>query len=130
MFEMKDDYLTGIQMIDEEHNELFRIAQEAYEIYQDDFITDKFDHIVDIIDKLKEYAIKHFADEEEYMESIQYKRMFSQKIEHAAFIDKINEINFDDMDHNQTETLFEILQFLSDWLVNHILEKDKLIGTN
>lgn len=128
MFEMKDEYLTGIEMIDEEHRELFRITQEAYEVLNDSFISDKFDHIVTIIGRLKEYTIKHFADEEAYMESIQYKRMFTQKIEHAAFVEKLEEIDFDQMDREQSDALLKILEFLGDWLVSHILEKDKLIG--
>lgn len=128
MFEMKDEYLTGIKMIDDEHRELFRITQEAYEVLNDSFISDKFDHIVTIIGRLKEYTIKHFADEEAYMESIQYKRMFTQKIEHAAFVEKLEEIDFDQMDREQSGALLKILEFLGDWLVSHILEKDKLIG--
>jgi hemerythrin len=129
MFEMKEEYLTGIKMIDDEHRELFRITREAYDVVTDEFLSDKFDNIVAIIGQLKEYTIKHFADEEAYMESIQYKRMFTQKIEHAEFVQKLEGIDFDQMDRNQTETLMELLVFLGDWLVHHILEKDKLIGT-
>jgi len=129
MFEMKENYYTGIKMIDEEHQELFRITQEAYEVLKDEFITDKFDHIVTLIESLKEYTKKHFADEEAYMESIQYKRIFTQKIEHAEFVEKLEEIDFDQMDRNQTDTLLKLLEFLGDWLIHHILEKDKLIGT-
>lgn len=128
MFEMKDEYLTGIKIIDDEHKVLFQITQEAYEVLTDDFITDKFDNIVTIIQRLKEYTIKHFADEEAYMESINYKRMFTQKIEHAEFVEKLSQIDFESMDKNQTDALLKLLEFLGDWLVHHILEKDKLIG--
>ncbi len=128
MFEMKDEYLTGIKIIDDEHRELFRITNEAYEVLQDEFLSDRFDQIVIIIGKLKEYTIKHFADEEAYMESIQYKRMFTQKIEHAEFVEKLDSVDFDQMDRDQTDALLKLLEFLGDWLVHHILEKDKLIG--
>lgn len=128
MYEMKDEYYTGIELIDKEHKELFRIADEAYQVLKDDFISDKFDNIVEIIGRLKEYAIMHFADEEAYMQSIQYKKFLSQRVEHVDFIEKLDSIDFDQMDRNQTGTLVEILEFLNDWLVHHILEKDKLIG--
>ncbi|QHQ60731.1 bacteriohemerythrin [Anaerocolumna sedimenticola] len=128
MYEMKEEYYTGIELIDKEHKELFRLADEAYQVLKDDFIADKFDHIVEIIIGLKEYAIKHFADEEAYMQSIQYKRYLSQKVEHNDFVEKLEAIDFDQMDHNQTGTLVDLLEFLNDWLVHHILEKDKLIG--
>lgn len=128
MFEMKDEFLTGIDMIDDEHRELFRIAQSAMDLYQNEFVADKYDHIVEILEELKAYTVKHFADEEAYMESIHYKRLFSQKIEHDAFIEKLNEYNLDEIDENQNETILDLLNFLNDWLVNHILEQDKLIS--
>ncbi len=129
MFEMKDEYLTGIKSIDDEHRELFRIAQEAYEVLSDDFIVDKFDHIVALLQRLREYTKIHFSHEEEYMESIQYKRMFTQKVEHNAFIEKLDAIDLEQIDNEQTDALVDILEFLGNWLVKHILEKDKLIGT-
>ena len=68
--------------LDTEHKELFHIADEAYHLLKEEFVPDKFDHIVSIILELKEYAVKHFADEEEYMLSIRYKKFFEQKTEH------------------------------------------------
>ncbi|ROR26397.1 hemerythrin [Mobilisporobacter senegalensis] len=128
MFEMKDEFLTGIELIDDEHRELFRIAQTAMDLYQDEYVADKYDHIIEILKELKAYAIKHFADEEAYMESIQYKRLFTQKIEHNAFVEKLNEFDLDKIDENQEGAILDLLNFLNDWLVNHILEKDKLIS--
>ena len=127
MFVMKDEFLTGITLIDDEHRELFRIAQSALDLYQDDFVVDKYDHIVVILKELRDYTIKHFADEEAYMESINYKKLFTQKIEHNAFVEKLNELDFDTIDENQDSAILDLLNFLNDWLVNHILEKDKLI---
>ncbi|MDF2803890.1 MAG: hemerythrin-like metal-binding protein [Anaerocolumna sp.] len=130
MYEMKPEYYTGLTTIDEQHTELFRIADEAYVVLKDEFISDKFDNIVEIIGRLKEYAIKHFADEEAYMQSIRYKKFLSHKIEHDDFIEKLEALDFDQMDRNQKGTLLDLLEFLSDWLVHHILEKDKLISQN
>lgn len=128
MFEMKDDYLTGIELIDDEHRRLFEIANEAYELLHEEFIPDKYDNIINVVNELKEYTIKHFADEEEYMESIQYKKMFTQKMQHAQFIEKLNEIDLEDIDENQEKTIMDLLEFLTNWLIHHILEMDKQIG--
>ena len=62
------------------------------------------------------------------MKSINYKKMFTQKIEHDAFIKKLEKINLDEIDVNQGKALLEILEFLNNWLVNHIMNNDKLIG--
>ncbi len=128
MYEMKDEYLTGIAEIDNEHRKLFEIANEAYELQNDTFIPDKYDYIKEIFNKLKEYTIMHFEHEEAYMESINYKKMFIQKVEHDAFRKRLDEIDIDSFDEEQDELITELLKFLTDWLVSHILENDKQIA--
>lgn len=130
MYEMKPEYFTGIELIDEEHKQLFEYANEAYELLQMEFTPDKYDHISDILQKLREYTKKHFADEEAYMESIQYKRLFTQKVQHQEFIAKLEEFNLEHLgeEGKQEEQIMDILNFLTDWLVNHILYVDGLIG--
>jgi hemerythrin len=128
MYEMKPEYYTGIDFIDEEHTKLFAIADEAYELLKDQFIVDKYDYIMELIDELKEYTRYHFKHEEEYMNSIGYKRILSQKVAHDDFIEKIYEYDSERVDKNPKETLLELLDFLVTWLVEHISKADKLIG--
>ena len=124
---MKKEYLTGIPQIDEEHTRLFELAEEAYQLMQDDFLHDKYDQLVSILDELKDYTKTHFTHEEEYMESIDYQAIFIQKAQHKAFIQKLESLNYEDMDENQEGTISDILSFLTDWLVNHIVKLDKLL---
>ncbi len=128
MYEFKEEFKTGIDIIDEQHKRLFEIADETYKLLKNEFITDKYDKIVHLIEELKEYTSFHFKTEEDYMESINYKRMFTQKIEHQDFIKKLDEIDLNKIDENQEEYILELLNFLNDWLVNHICTNDKLIG--
>lgn len=130
MYEMKPEYFTGIELIDGEHKQLFDYANQIYDLLTDEFIADKYDNIVDIMMKLRDYAKKHFADEEAYMESINYKRIFTQKIQHKEFVDALEEWNFKDIEgaDNQNEIIMEMLTFVTDWLIHHILEVDTLIG--
>jgi hemerythrin len=125
---MKPEFFTGIELIDAEHARLFEIANEAYQLMQDNYTPDKYDYIINILNNLKDYAKQHFEDEEAYMESIQYKRLFTQKIEHQEFISKLEEMDLDSIDANQEKTILDLLNFLNEWLVQHILEKDILIG--
>jgi len=127
MFEMKEEYKLGISKIDMEHEKLFEIGERAYKLLISPFEMDKYDKIVAIIQELKQYTIYHFKNEEDYMESINYKRLFTQKMDHANFIKKLDEINLVKVDQNQDEAIMEILTFLNRWLTNHILEKDLLI---
>ena len=118
MFEMKPEYYIGIDMIDQEHKQLFDYASEAYELLQEEFTPDKYDKIDAILEKLRDYTVKHFSDEEAYMESIQYKKIFTQKIQHQEFINKLDEFI------DQHEQIMDILNYLTDWLINHILHVD------
>lgn len=126
MFEMKSEYYIGIDMIDQEHAQLFAYADEAYELLHDEFTPDKYDKINLILEKLRDYTKKHFADEEEYMESIHYKKIFTQKIQHQQFIEKLDEFieKHNEETDDQDEQITGILKFLTDWLINHILYVD------
>lgn len=128
MYVMKEEFKTGIDFIDEQHQTLFDIANKTYYLLKDEFAIDKYDTIVSLIEELREYSIYHFRAEEEYMEKIQYKKLFSQKVEHDAFIRKFDELDLDLIDENQDEQISYILNFLNNWLCDHIIHNDKFIG--
>ena len=128
MIAWKDDFLVGIDEIDEQHKKLFAIANRAYELLNNDLYVDKYDRIVSIIEELKDYTVFHFTFEEEYMMKIKYKKFFTQKIQHESFMKKINEINLNEIDSNQDKSLLELLDFINNWISNHILIMDKQIG--
>ena len=126
-FAFTEKYHTGISFVDEEHATLFDIIREANELISKELLHDKFDEIMKILGELRDYTIHHFQDEEEYMTRIQYTGLESQQYAHQAFVDRLNEINLDDVDDNQQEYLQELVEYLRSWLVNHILKVDKLI---
>lgn len=122
-----DEFKTGIEIVDEEHKKLFEIIGNIYKTIETELLHDKFDAILDILDELKEYTRIHFADEENYMREIGYEGLAQQEILHQNFIDKLSELDLDDVDDNQEAYLYDFLAFLQNWLVNHILKVDKLI---
>lgn len=122
-----DSFKTGIPLIDEEHKTLFDIIGKVYITIQTELVHDKYDAILNILDELKEYTRVHFADEENYMREIGYEGLAQQQILHQNFIDKLMELDLNDVDDNQEAYLYDFLEFLQNWLVNHILKVDKLI---
>ena len=65
------------------------------------------------------------------MAEMNYPGLEAQKRAHTAFVDKLAEIDLnqlDEIDDHQQEYLNELIQFLAGWLVNHILGMDKQIG--
>ena len=127
MYEMKKEYFTGIELIDSEHSQLFDYANQIYELLYTEFVPDKYDNI---LDELRDYTKKHFADEEAYMESIHCKKIFSPKIQHQAFIEELDNIDLENISEveNQDEIISKMLIFVTDWLKSHILELDTQIG--
>ncbi|GFI22873.1 bacteriohemerythrin [Lachnospiraceae bacterium] len=125
--EFTDDYLTGIALVDAEHKELFRIVDKANQLVKSFDTLSGYDNIIQILNELKEYTKEHFADEQEYMEAIHYEGLSAQKRAHEAFIDKLENIDLNQIDQNPQEYLQELLEFLLGWLINHILYTDKKI---
>ena len=62
-----------------------------------------------------------------YMESIHYEGLDAQRRAHEAFISRLEEMDLNHIDENQQETLEDLMEFLTEWLVNHILHTDKKI---
>ena len=60
------------------------------------------------------------------MESIHYKKIFTQKIQHQEFITKLDKFieEHENETEDQDEQIMSILNYLTDWLVNHILHVD------
>jgi len=127
MIQWKEEYQLGIDSIDEQHKRLLELASQMHNLLRNDMVTDKYDQIVQLLNELKDYTIYHFKCEEEYMESIGYKKLLSQKVDHNDFIEKMNAIDLDRIDDNQNEYLLGMLSFVVDWIDFHILKKDKLI---
>ena len=128
--------------MDKEHRRLFEIIKETNDLIQNDLLHDKYDEIMRLLVKLKDYTQFHFADEEMLMEKMHYPELAAQLFRlavrlhratglHIAFVERLVEIDLselDDMDNNQQTYLLELIQFLLGWLSNHIIGMDKKIA--
>lgn len=124
-FAFTDEFRTQIPLVDKEHETLFKLVRQTYDLVHDEFCVDKFDNIVAILEELRNYTIKHFADEERYMKSINYDGLAEQVAAHTAFVEQLNNLDLDEIDHDQEGALDDLIKFLLNWLVQHILKVDK-----
>ena len=76
------------------------------------------------VNRMTDYAVKHFALEEKYMKQFAYAGYQRHKEEHDRFTAKALELQ-ERMDKAGFVLTLEILNFLRDWLRNHILKVDK-----
>lgn len=130
-FAFTDKYKTGITLVDDEHRRLFEIISDTNDLIHEQLLHDKYDEIMRLLAELRDYTESHFNDEEALMERIHYPELPAQKRAHAAFVERLVNIDLeelDNLDDNQQEYLLDLIQFLLGWLSNHILGSDKKIG--
>ncbi|NPV91338.1 MAG: hemerythrin family protein [Firmicutes bacterium] len=127
MIKWKEEYKVGVEEIDKQHQKLFEIANRAFQLFKNDLLLDKYDQIICVLEELKDYTVYHFKYEEDYMTSIGYKKFLSHKVEHNDFIEKINNVDLNKVDEDQSRYLMDILNFVVKWIEVHILDRDKKI---
>ncbi len=76
---------------------------------------------------MEEYGAFHFAFEEQYMAGIGYSNLASHKNEHDEFLKKIRQYVRDEA-QGKIILNTDIMKMLKGWLVNHILQCDKLFA--
>ena len=125
----KDSYKIGVDLIDEQHKELFDRVDRLLEVIKKDDFSEKRDECSKAINFLKEYVVKHFSEEEAYQESIKYSGLDEHKKLHKDFTDeilkqetKIAESNFD------ISVLQNFATILTNWLVEHVTVEDQKLA--
>lgn len=126
MYEMKPEYYTGIESIDQEHSRLFELAQETLDLLTDDLVYDKTEKLNSLISELIDYTKTHFAHEEAFMKSIHYAEIDSHMILHRKFEDNLMQFDPDLLEDtdSQNEVVEKLLGFLITWLIDHIQRMD------
>jgi len=123
MFKWKENFSVGVKELDEQHKRLFEIGQSLYATLKIDSF-DKYDQIVDLLSELHDYTVYHFDTEEKLLISNGVELTSEHKSQHEGFIYKLLDLKSSDIDTSQKEVLIDSLEFVSDWIINHILKTD------
>jgi hemerythrin-like metal-binding protein len=123
LFEWKDEYSVGVEIIDAQHKVFVGIINELHMA-----ITEKKDPAVfeEIFKRITEYMDDHFQTEERYFDEFQYEGATEHTAVHRMLRARLVELN-EWRKQNPKKPPFELLDFLEDWLVEHIL-MDKKYG--
>ncbi|MGR8932536.1 MAG: bacteriohemerythrin [Gammaproteobacteria bacterium] len=118
-----DQLILGIESVDRQHKQLVDLINQLDEAVA--LGSDK-QTINGIVKALVDYTIYHFRHEEELMQKTGYKdeKLDEHVGEHLEFVDKIKQIQ-NDIQHDTTTITKDLLDFLVDWMCNHILKTDK-----
>lgn len=114
-------YMIGHEKVDSEHKKLFELATVV-----EQSLNDK-DSILKSVKELVKYTKFHFANEEQYMKSIDFPFLEEHKQLHKNIVDKVNLILLK-LNSMETEDIaFELSQFIKENIINHILTEDKRV---
>ncbi len=119
----KDEYSVGVAMIDAQHQMFIGIINELYAAIMSKKEKDVLD---DIFNQLVAYTQFHFQTEERYFDEFGYEGAAEHKAAHKRLCDQIADLQKQESDIMQDP--FKLLDFLEDWLIDHIIGMDKLYG--
>lgn len=121
-----DDRMSvGIAEIDEQHKRLLALINDLHDACQGECPPDKVDNAADAV---TEYTRVHFATEEQYMDAHSYPGQEAHLEEHMEFSLKAMEFFGDYVAGSNPDLGSEMLAYLKDWLLNHILKTDRRLG--
>lgn len=114
-------FSVNIKEIDEQHKKLIDIINELYDSMK---IGKGKEILENTLDKMIKYAQTHFTKEEEYMTDYKYPEYKAHKGEHKKFVKKV--LTFQkDFKGDKLALSSDVMEFLRNWLINHIMETDK-----
>jgi len=116
-----DTFSIDKKIIDSQHKILIKLINELYAAFLDGKAND---HISNILDELTKYTVSHFKTEEVFFEEVNYDDADNHKKEHQDFVDKVVDFKTK-FKEGDVSLSYDIMNFLRDWLQNHILVSDR-----
>ncbi len=117
----------GVELIDKEHRKLFSIINKLFAFTNQELKSQWA--CQEVIKYFKDHALKHFAEEEAYMESIYYEGLETHKRIHNDFRKKILPALEKELEQTDycTESINHFLGVCAGWLLGHTLTEDQAI---
>lgn len=122
-FDWNDSLLVGIKTIDDQHKQLVDMINTMHTA-----VAESGQHCPapEMVARLKIYAAEHFHVEEGYMQAFAYPGLEAHQKEHQSFCDAVQ--TFEDNCTSDSANAAEVLDFLKQWLTEHILGVDVQMG--
>ena len=124
LFEWNANYELDIPSIDNQHRELVRMLNDLYGSLKEKSSPATVNQT---LTQLLRYVEIHFDTEERAMQERGYPDFDTHHLLHEDLRRKVLDLEKDQLLGRQVAT-FELLNFLTDWLKNHIAHEDMLFG--
>ena len=126
-FEWREEFCIGVDTIDREHRRLFQIINKLFTFREEEKDSQWISQ--EGVKYFKGHAMRHFEDEEAYMESIGYKRLEHHRAIHRGF--RENTLPALELELEQSnyslEAVDHFLGVCAGWLIGHTLTEDQAI---
>lgn len=123
-FVWREEFKIGVDVIDREHQRLFKIINKLFSLKGEDANSQWA--CQEGIKFFKGHAVKHFADEEAYMESVNYEGLEKHREIHRGF--RENTLPALEQELAQTDyapdAVEHFLGVCAGWLIGHTLTED------
>ena len=116
-----DSFSVGIKQIDDQHRKLLGLVNSLFDAMKE---GKGKDIMGDILTDLITYTVFHFSTEEIYFKKYRYPDSSKHKQEHRYLTEKATDLK-EKFDKGEAIITVEVMQFLKDWLNNHILRTDR-----
>ena len=114
-------YSVNIAVLDRQHQALFDTVNEL----KDALTSGQGSGVVaDVLKKLSDYALNHFAAEELLMTEHAFPGLETHRAEHKRFARKVEKF-LEDYKAGKTGVPVALMLFLQSWLQEHLLKTDK-----
>jgi len=124
--EWSSNLSTGVDWQDRHHKELFKRINRLLDAMSSGYGKDE---VRDLFKFLDEYFVVHFEAEERAMNKYNYPGTVGHLSEHTGFIDKIAALRQDFENGASTGLVIKVQREVVDWLINHIGDLDKKLGS-
>lgn len=122
--EWSEELSVGNLSIDFEHKRLVQIINELYDAMKN---GEGLKIVGSSLQRLVTYTKTHFKNEEELMNKNNYVLLDDHKKEHQKFVDEIETL-LKRYEAGSVAITIELLNYLKNWLVDHIQGSDKKFG--
>lgn len=123
-FKWHDRYSVGVEVVDEQHKKLVEMINHLSHAIIDNQTNHELERL---LQELVDYTNYHFSTEEKIFLETHYPNKDAHLLQHKEFFLRVKQFQ-DRADQGIKGVSIDLMEFLYQWLIGHIMGPDKTIG--
>lgn len=116
----KSSYSVNVLAMDQDHQKMIGMITTLYDAMKK---GQSRTVLSGLVTELNDYAITHFAREEQYLKGIKHSELDMQAQQHSVFLAKVSDFKVK-FESGESALAVQMLPFLNEWFLNHIMKMD------